>query len=1131
MSRGPQLFRPAILAFLAVCIPGLAAPAEKSAIPRSGMVLWLDAEASGSESPGDDLEAAFPFGEWQDLSGRSNDLLQDDPQRRPLRIAKAIGGRPAIRFDGNDVLDRASFSGFDIGDQPFHIAIVMQAPAGGPTAQRLIDLQSRNSPTAAFEKRRGFWVGFQGSEYVTRLGIHSGDEGRARSAVWDAKPHLIELVYSGEQLFEIHVDGRVERDAMFNGTHFLGFRKSVALALGQHFGTENNAGTWFKGDIGEVLIYRRPLTAQERFNLGTYLSKKYSIESNFRPLPQFERDIRPVLAKHCGKCHGAETQEAQLDLRTVSAMLHGGEAGPVIVRGDPDQSELLSVIESGKMPPEDETPLSKTSVELIRDWIAVDAPALETVVLKRAPSKLTEKDRSHWAWQALGRTDPPKVANAVRVRNEIDRFVLSRLEAEGLSYSVRANSETLVRRLFFDLIGLPPSPAEIDRFLNDESPERIKALINRMLASKHFGERWGRHWLDVAGYVGVRGSDNDAPIIKPVEGKWRYRDYVIRSFNEDKPFDRFLIEQLAGDELYDWRNAESFTPEMLEGLIATGFLLSANDDTDQNELNTPDVRHHVLQRTAENVANSLLSVTLQCAKCHDHKYEAVTQHDYYRFQSIFAPVFNVRNWVTSSERTRADVSDAEQQLIDQRNREIDAETKTLNDRKAAIRNEHRTRLFNDKLQTVAESDRKAAETAVKTAAEKRTEQQKQLAKKYEAVLAVSDGEIEAALSANERTEIKTNEERVRTLSAQRRSYGRIAISTETEARANTHVLRRGNYLRPGVEVVPELPDVLVPAAFPIDRRRLAADSASGISGRRLALAKALTDADSIAGQHVARVFVNRVWQQLFGAGLVSTSDNFGVSGSKPTHPELLDWLTLQFIEGGWRVKPLVRRIVSSGAWQQSSELSENQHSAAKLDPENRLLWRMNLRRLDSEQIRDAILTASGQLDRSFGGTPIPLVPRPDGMVVLKTDGLPSPTYHLRRSVYILARRNYHLTLMRVFDQPIVARNCSVRKPAPVVTQSLALLHDDFVVEQADHLAGRVISELPEADLSQRIQRGWRIALGRAPDESELGVCLDASMRHVERFREESASQTGALKFAMTQICHMLLNTSEFIYLQ
>ncbi len=1096
--------------------------ADCANVPRDGLILWLDAASCDSrfDAAQQSDEPSRWISVWSDLSGLKNDLTQNDPSRRPQWVGSGVGGRPSVRFRGSALLDCDGVAGLSIGDQTFHIAIVFQAPRGGPASQRLIDLNSQITATAQPEKRRGFWVGFQQSRYIPRLGIHHGDEGEALSTTWDDQPHLLELVYNGEQLFEIHVDGRAEQQAAFNGTHFLGFRKHITLAIGQHFGLQDNPEIWFNGDIAEVLIYRRPLTTQERLKLGRHLSTKYSLKMTFDALPLFERDIQPILATYCFDCHGADTREAGLDLRSVSSMLRGGNAGPVIVRGHPEHSELFSMVDAGTMPPDDSPQLSSTETDLIRRWIVADAASEEKVVVARPTRRVTAEDRRHWAWLMPTEQKPPEVMDADAVRNEIDSFILARLEDEGLVFSPDAAPEQWVRRIYFDLNGLPPSPSEINAFLHDTEPGRWERLVDQLLQSRHFGERWGRYWLDVAGFVDVNGSDPDASSISQLPGKWRYRDYVIRAFNEDKPFDRFLVEQLAGDELFDWRESDTFTQPVLDSLTATTFLLSANDDTDQNVLNTPDIRHHVLQRVSENVASTLFAVTLECAKCHDHKYEALSQLDYYRFESVFAPVFNVRNWVTSDARTRPDVSDAERKTIDHRNGELDAEIKTLEQRREQIRKKHRTRLLEVRLATIPESSRGAARVAVTTIAAKRDEQQKQLVDKYQSQLTISEEEIDAALSTHEQQEQEKFAEKINQLESGRPSYEQIAIATESMAPTTTHVLRRGNYLRPGLEVNPELPEILAPDSEFV---ALTTHSPAGLSGRRLALARSVTDPGSLAGNHVARVFVNRVWQQLFGQGIVETSNNFGVSGAIPSHPKLLDWLTLRFIESGWRLKPLIRLMVLSTTYRQSSH-----GEASGVDPENRLLWRMNLRQLDSEQLRDAILTVSGKLDRQLGGPPIPLQARPDGMVVLKSDALPAGTTPWRRSVYILARRNYHLTFMRVFDQPIVARNCAIREPTAVVTQSLALLNDDFMLEQSEVLASRVTSEAAGETANDRVRKVWHIVLGRLPDEEETRLCLELLERHTRNY---SKIEQQPEHQALVQLCHMLLNTSEFLYVQ
>ncbi|MBX3437222.1 MAG: DUF1549 domain-containing protein, partial [Planctomycetaceae bacterium] len=420
-------------------------------VPRDGLVLWLDAsQINAADGTAPDV--------WRDSSGLGNDLAQEKAERRPTWHASAIGNRPAFRFDGNDLLQRAEFTGLATGDQLLHVLFVMRAERReNRPSQRLFDLNSRTARDTSPEPRRGLWVGIQDSRQLPRLGIQQGDQGEALHPCWDGQSHLLEAVYTGEQTFEMHVDGRRARRALFNGTHFLGLQPHVSLALGQDPGQEENESTFFVGDIAEVLIYSRPLSQSERYAVGTALADKYGLQTEFPPLPRFEADVRPILASHCFECHGEETQEAGLDLRTVSDMLRGGIAGPVIVRGHPDYSELVAVIEGGKMPPDGADPLTADELQLLRNWIEADAPADEKVEVSVPQSKVTEQDRRHWAYQMPVAQRAPEVKFTDRVRTPIDRFILAKLEPAGLSLSPDLAAESLVRRVTFDLIGLPPA--------------------------------------------------------------------------------------------------------------------------------------------------------------------------------------------------------------------------------------------------------------------------------------------------------------------------------------------------------------------------------------------------------------------------------------------------------------------------------------------------------------------------------------------------------------------------------------------------------------------------------------------------------------------------------------------------
>jgi hypothetical protein len=645
-----------------------------------------------------------------------------------------------------------------------------------------------------------------------------------------------------------------------------------------------------------------------------------------------------------------------------------------------------------------------------------------------------EGERQHWAFRTLSRPSlPQRITANVPLTNPVDAFLAARLREKGLTMAPEAERRVLIRRLAFDLIGLPPVPEEIEAFEQDSSPDAYERLVDRMLASPAYGERWGRHWLDGAGYVDVLGGDNDAATVKLGDGsKWKYRDYVVRALNEDRPWDQCLTEQIAGDELVDWRNAPRFTPDILQKLIATGFLRTAADDTDENELNTSDIRHGIQQRTGEVLVSNVLGLTFACAKCHDHKYEPILQRDYYRIMALLAPAFNTERWLQPAQRVLADVPPGEKEKLDRHNAAIDAAIKEL-----------------------------------------------------------------------QKTPGKQTSEKIAALQATKRKAGTVQAVYDVGPPSPTYLLKRGDHSRPDKEVAPGFLSVLCAseAATALPPTKAAGSS----SGRRLALARWLTDPRTPAGALAVRVRVNRVWQHLFGRGIVATPDNFGVTGAKPTHPELLEWLACEFVAQGGRFKPLIRLLVTSSAYRQASA---GVAIPASADPDNQLLWRMRLRRLESEAIRDAILAVSGQLDRTPGGPPVMTESRPDGQIVIKPPG------STRRSLYLLGRRNYHPTLLSVFDQPVLTTNCACRSPSAVVLQSLTMLNDDFVREQAGHLARRVhrhAGDTPE----RQVAAAFRIALGRKPTEREAGLC------------RETLKQPGGE--GLIRLCHILLNTSEFLY--
>ena len=685
-------------------------------------------------------------------------------------------------------------------------------------------------------------------------------------------------------------------------------------------------------------------------------------------------------------------------------------------------------------------------------------------------------------------------------------------------------------------MGLPPSPDEIDAYLSDSGSNAWQKVIDRLLESPHYGERWGRHWLDVAGYVDTNGADNDADIINLRENGWQYRDYVIAAFNADKPYDRFLLEQSAGDVRVGWGGAAECTPEIQELLTATGFLRPAADDTGAQELNTADVRHRVLYDNLQTFSTNVLGLTIQCAQCHSHKFDPISQADYYRLLAIFAPAYNVQNWKNPTERFLADVSPAEKLEIDGHNAEIDKQVGELNQQLAEVRKPVREKLFEGKLAALPEAIRQDTRKAHETAADKRNDVQKYLVEKLGAAVAVKPGDIAAALDEPARNAVAEREQKVASLSASKKSYGKIQAVWDVGPAPAVYLYRRGGYETPGAAVEPAFPAVLT------DNTAKAVQPAApggATSGYRTALAHWLTRPDH---PMTARVIVNRVWQQYFGRGIVSTPDNFGRSGALPTHPELLDWLAREFIESGWRFKTLHRLILNSAVYRQSSR--DPAHPAAvadafgngpahgpTIDPDNRLLWRMPLRRLESEIIRDSVLAVSGSLDRTLAGPPVPIKPMPDGMVVVESPKQPTAVNPFRRSLYLVSRRNYQPTELSVFDQPLVATNCTRRTTAAVALQSLTTLNGEFFTTQAEQFARRVIATAGPDDC-RRIEVAFQLALTRSPSPDELELTRRLLDRQHERERAFAAPDKTPAQVderALFHVCHMLLNTNEFLY--
>ena len=853
---------------------------------------------------------------------------------------------------------------------------------------------------------------------------------------------------------------------------------------------------------------------------GARSAKSIDLPQDVRQqLARFETEIAPLLEARCVECHGADEPEADLDLRTLPSLLRGSHSGPVIYEGFSDKSVLVRKLASREMPPPDAgEPLTPFEIRTITDWIDkgrfVDFVDVEP---RRAPAdglrksvEITEEDRQFWSFQKPVDVAPPKVQSVGLVRTPIDRFVLARLEAGRLSFSPDAPKATLLRRVFFDLTGLPPTPAQVEEFLNDDRPDAYEHLIERLLASSSYGERWGRHWLDVVGYVDTAGKDFNPIDPTLSEGYWRYRDYVIDAVNKDTPWDRFLTEQIAGDELVDWRNADSYSPEMLELLSATGFLRNVLDATDEDISNLPFDRYEALFKLMERVSTSTMGMTLACARCHSHKFDPIPQSDYYRFLSLFTSAYNPSLWLPPKQRHLYTISRSEKVEVDSWKAELQAAKNKRN----TIRECCRRQLFEQKLQSVADDVRPAVKTALETEKNKRTKQQKELVTKFEKQLAVTDNEIEAALSDADRETLDGLQAPIREMEARlaTRKVEKVQALWDVGKPPTIRLLHRGDVDFAGPIVEPGFLSVLSPGESP--PTVFSPNAAGETSGLRLAFAEWLTSPDHPL---TARVIVDRIWQHHFGRGIVATPDNFGATGAPPTHPQLLDWLSITFMRDGWSAKKLHKLIMTSTVYRQMSR-----RTADQLDEDNKLLGRMALRRLEAESLRDAVIAVSGQLNDQRGGPPVMLEPLPDGR-----QSIPNQE---RRSIYLLARRSNPATFMRVFDYPVIDVNCTRRSTSATPLQSLTMINSEFLITSASHFSGRVEADAgPETTLSRKIQTAYWTALSRGASATESKFATEHIRQLTKLYEQSGAKAAEAARRSFENFVHMLLCSNEFLY--
>ncbi len=761
--------------------------------------------------------------------------------------------------------------------------------------------------------------------------------------------------------------------------------------------------------------------------------------------PTFERDIRPILRAHCLDCHGGvEELQGGLDLRQVRLMQKGGESGTAIVPGDSHSSLIMERIRSKEMPP-GEIKVTDKELETLTAWINGGAktarPEPETI-----PPGLgiTPEERAFWSLQPIRRSPEPAVRadQESRVRSAIDTFLLAQMP-EGLSFAEDADRHTLILRAHFDLTGLPPSAELLQQWLNDPSEDWYMRLVDSLLASPNYGERWGRHWLDVAGY-----ADSDGYTVNDAERPWawKYRDYVIRAFNADKPFDRFITEQLAGDELAGPQQGD-LTPEQIELLTATGYLRMSADGTGSGEDNST-ARNQVIGDTIKIVSTSLLGLSVGCAQCHDHRYDPIPQTDYYAMRAVFAPAMDWQVWQFPSQRLVSLYTGADKQKA----AEVAAEAGKIGEERAVKQAEYMAQALDKELMKYEEPLRTSLRESYQTEAARRTPEQTALLDKNPSVN-ISPGVLYQYLP-EAAEDLKKYDARIAEVNAKRPPEEFLAVLTEPAGHLpETPLFYRGDFMQPKANVQPA---ALTAACAEDARVEIAVDDPTlPTSGRRLAFAKWLTGRDNPL---VARVIVNRIWLHHFGRGIVPTPADFGRLGAAPTHPELLDWLADEFMQNGWSVKHLHRLILSSTAWRQSSKRVAMHDS---IDPDNRFYSRRAINRLDAELVRDRLLSVSGRLNAQQFGTPAPVKEDDAGQIVIDDA-------ETRRSLYVKVRRSQPVAMLQAFDAPVMEVNCERRPVSTVATQSLMMMNSGTILHHSAMLAERCRAEaaaIPEDRLA------------------------------------------------------------------
>lgn len=798
----------------------------------------------------------------------------------------------------------------------------------------------------------------------------------------------------------------------------------------------------------------------------------------------YNEQVEPIFVKNCFKCHGNGKAKGGLNLYTRDAVLKGGESGPAVDLEEDEFSLIMDALnyESYEMPPSGKLP--QDQIDIVAKWMKMGAPMparTDVIEIKEehGPPQVNDETRNHWSFRPLQRPATPDVKRDDWKKNPIDAFVSQSLAEAGFSPNPQADKHVLLRRVYYNLTGLPPTPQQVEEFVKNDSPDAYEELIDKLLASPHYGEHWSRYWLDLVRYAETNSFERDNP--KPFV--WKYRDYVIRSFNADKPYDQFLLEQLAGDEL------EEVTAD---SIIATGFYRIGqwDDEPADPKLAMYDELDDIIATTSQ----GMLGLSMNCARCHDHKLDPLPQADYYSMVAFFR---NIRRYGVRSD----------QSVYENSIRSIASPEEEAKHAEELGKHQARVDQLRAELDEVEKDIRKKLEGGERDDF-KNDSVRLRIIRKYKGDLIKPKAFEAYAAKRKEWTNLRNR--------PPKSAAQALAIKEHGIDPPETHLLIRGNPIAEGDVVAPRFPAVLTSATPRIEP---AIDGKS--SGRRLALAKWITDENNSLA---TRVIVNRIWQWNFGRGLVRTPNNFGLTGDKPTHPQLLEWLSTEFQENGNSIKKLTKLMMMSKTWQMSS--SPNTKSYDK-DPTNNLYWRFDMRRLRAEEIRDSILAVNGtiNLEKMFGPSIYPIIPE----AVLAGQSRPGAGWHTsneserrRRSVYIHSKRSLGVPLLQSFDVADTDFTCPVRFVTTQPTQALGMLNSDFLNREAQEFAEGLKKNAGE-DTTQQVQLALERVLQREPTQEEVdrGLKLLASLEN--DFEQDKPT-------ALKNFCLMALNLNEFIYL-